>query len=121
MMELEPGIIYQSEERDHEERKKAYHPFIFLENVNEETFIGAMLTTKNNANYENIVLKKKYFLDDPLPSKESFFVPNILIKKMDWSPFKKIGKISQEGVKYILGHLEGTTPEYFEIYAQKFE
>lgn len=104
-MELEQGIINQT--------------FIFLRNENDNIFIGAMLTSKNNPNYNNYRLDKKYFLTDSRPFQESYFVPNILIKKLEWSPFIEVGKISQEGVQYILSKLEHTKAEYFEIYAKK--
>jgi hypothetical protein len=115
-MKLEVTKIYRSVARDHPNRTGAYHPFVFIDNHDEDYFIGAMLTSDNKIERKNYPLDKKYFVKNPRPEKESYFVPNELVKKYEWEPFEEIGQLTNDGIAFVKSKLANTRPISFEDY-----
>jgi hypothetical protein len=99
----------------HRARDEAYHPIVYFKELNNEYFIGGMITHAKA--YGNIQLLDSHFERKiNSDSRPNFFVKNYLIKKMEWSPFKLIGRLSKEGVNFVTSHLNGTEPQVWEDY-----
>jgi hypothetical protein len=99
-------------------RNKAYHPIIYLGEVNEEFFQGGMLT--HSKGFGNIRLLYIHFngsiANDDHPT---YFVRNALLKKHEWGPFNKFGELSELGIEIIQNQLNSTTPQIWEDYIKK--
>ncbi len=115
MPDFEPGDILRGSKR---RRDQAYHPIIFLEALDDWCFCGGMLT--HSGDYGNIKLGEEHFEkkinDDPRPN---YFVPARLLKKNDWGPFQKVGKLSASGVAFVQAHLNDVTPQRWEDFISK--
>lgn len=96
-------------------KSEAYHPIIYFGEIDIDFFHGGMITHSNISN--NVELYDQHFdqkiKHDGLPS---FFVKNYLIKKQEWGPFRLVGRLSSEGIKYVEENLNGTSPELWEDY-----
>lgn len=84
----------------------AFHPILFLENKDENFFVGVMLT--KSSGYGNIQLLEehvvKYNLEGEKYSFEynnTHFVKAKLLKKNEWFPFSKVGEINKEGLSFV--------------------
>ncbi|MFL9837105.1 hypothetical protein ABS768_06310 [Flavobacterium sp. ST-75] len=84
----------------------AFHPILFLENKDENFFVGVMLT--KSSGYGNIKLLEehvvKYSLEGEKYSFEynnTHFVKAKLLKRNEWSPFTKVGQINKEGLSFV--------------------
>lgn len=99
-MNYNKGDIIQGQHKD------AYHPILFLKEKDCTFFYGIMLTKAGNYD-ENIPLPEQYIVKEKGGTKFLFqynhtnFVNIKLLKKMEWQPFKKIGEVTTEGIKYI--------------------
>ncbi len=109
---LTPGDIIIG---THKRRNEAYHPIIYLGEIDETFFSGVMLT--HDSRQENIELVNEHF-EQKIDNDErpSFFVGNYLIKKQEWGPFHKVGKLSEIGLQHIHQNLDGTEPLIWEGY-----
>ncbi|MFZ1809314.1 MAG: hypothetical protein WAU36_18920 [Cyclobacteriaceae bacterium] len=94
-------------------KDKAYHPIIYFKEIDALFFLGGMIT--HSKKFGNIPLSDTHF-EKKISSEPQFFVKNYLIKKMEWSPFKAIGQLTQEGISFVESHLEGTEPQIWEDY-----
>lgn len=126
-MNYQKGDIIKSEKKH--ELWELYHPAIIWENTddNQDTFTGIMLTTepdwKGHKNIElsietHITFSQNKYRDIWLKGK-SYFVTEKLIKKHDWGPFEVIGRLTEDGINYIDGHLSQNRPRTFKEYRQK--
>ncbi len=99
----------------HRSKNKAFHPIIYLGEYDTIFFSGVMLT--HDSRKENIALLDEHFeqrIDND--ERNSFIVPNYLLKKHEWGPFKKVGKLSENGLKFIHKNIEETEPVIWEEY-----
>lgn len=106
-------------------RDKAFHPIIYLGEIDEnqislsknDFFMGGMIT--HNSENENVLLEDIHFeqkIDrDPRPS---YFVNNFLIKRKEWKPFVKVGKLSDIGISFVESKISGTNPQIWEDYTK---
>ncbi|RYJ51095.1 hypothetical protein DR871_014330 [Flavobacterium petrolei] len=97
---------------------ESYHPIVYFEEQDGVFFLGGMIT--HSKAFGNIALDDSHFeqkIDNNI--KTSYFVKNYLIKKQEWAPFVKIGKLSISGIEFITENLENTTPEIWENYLTK--
>ena len=100
----------------------AYHPIIFLSEIDDDFFLGAMLTS--SATYkDNILMDVSHFeIHDHmgeeyvLQYKNTYLVKAKLIKKHEWSPFRKIGKLTAEGIAFVEEHIDTTHEKLWEDY-----
>ena len=95
------------------DRNEAYHPIIYLGENDNVYFLGAMMT--HSSDYDNIKLEEYHFEEkiDTNP-KPSFIVKNYLLKRQEWAPFDKVGKLSFEGINFVKTCLKDTKPELWE-------
>ena len=95
--------------------KQARHPIIFFSKSDDTFFIGAMITHSDQNS--NMILFDEHFEDKgKLDDRPQFVVQQLLLKKRDWGPFVKIGKLSSAGIEYLLQHIADTKPTYWDDY-----
>lgn len=101
----------------------AIHPILFLEDRDNTYFIGVMLT--HAADYGNIALEKKHILEEdeqgrkfPFQFNNTHFVKARLLKKNEWMPFRKIGKMSTEGVSVVEANINLNQEVLWEDFIQ---
>lgn len=105
-------------------RKKsdAIHPIVYLREHDKNFFIGAMLTTSNNYK-DNILMAEIHFKKENSDGKKyEFYFKNThlvnkeFIKKDEWKPFKKVGELTDEGIKFIESKIKDKDPIFWEDY-----
>lgn len=96
------------------------HRIIFLENHDEYSFVGAMVTHSPNFP-ENVPMESEHFEKTDAEGNEYTFKPENtylvgrkLLKRQEWAPFMKLGKLTPQGVEFIDKILSGTTPVFWE-------
>lgn len=104
------GDIIQGSKRGKDE---SYHPIVYFDEIDDLFFLGGMIT--HSKSFGNVELNDSHFEnkidDNPKPS---FFVSNYLIKKLEWGPYKTIGRLSKKGIQFIESNLKNTEPEIWE-------
>ncbi len=115
-MNYEKGDILEGE------GVKAIHPIVFYEDRNPHTVVGLMITTEPRYK-DNVLMKESHFEptdenDTPykIVFKNSHLVRAKFIKKQDWEPFDKVGKLTNEGVAFIESQVADKQPQDFDIY-----
>ena len=99
-------------------KNEAFHPIIYLGEASQnqiDFFIGGMIT--HSKKFRNIKFKDIHYkvkIDND--SRSSYFVNNYLYKKQEWGPFRIIGKLSKEGIGFVLDNIKGSKPEIWEKY-----
>lgn len=105
----------------------AVHPIVYWREKDKNFFIGIMLTKSNNY-LDNILMEKTHFKNEnPNGEKYEFCFNNThlvkkeFFKKDEWGPFKKVGKLTAEGIKFIESNINNgasgdTAPEHFNNY-----
>ena len=105
-------------------RKKsdAIHPIVYLREYDINFFIGAMLT-KSNRYKDNILMLGSHFNKEGSKGRKYKFnfnnthlVKTELIKKDEWKPFKKVGELTGEGIKFVESNIKQTNPILWEDY-----
>jgi len=103
-------------------RKKsdAIHPIVFLREKDENFYIGAMLTKSNKYN-DNILMSESHFKKEKSNGEKYEFcfdnthlVKTELIKKDEWKPFRKVGELTKEGIKFLESNISETNPVLWE-------
>ena len=82
-------------------RKKpdARHPIVFYENINNENFLGFMLSKESYDN-ENKLVKEEFIkkqvegINKPFQWNNTHIVPAALKKPWEWAPFIKAGEFT---------------------------
>ena len=101
---------------------KGGHPIVYLRDYNEDSFIGAMLTTSSNYLDNTLMLEKHFKKKDPTGKKyklsfnNTHLVNTELIKRNAWKPFEKIGELTAEGIKFVELKISDTNPSLWEDY-----
>ena len=100
----------------------AIHPIIYLGEHNDELFIGAMLTSASNFE-DNVMMKPEHFKitnendkDFEFNFKNTHLVKAKLLKRNDWRPFKKIGELTKQGIKFVEAHVNTKKEKLWEEY-----
>ena len=107
------GQIIWGERRDYD-MSKAYHPIIFLEDYDDMFFIGAMLTSSRH--HGNIKMKSIHFQKKMNSGRPQYLVKNLLLKKLEWEPFKVINELTMEGIAFVESEIGDTDPILWEEY-----
>lgn len=106
-IEAKKGDILSSENY-HTKENKITHYMVYLEPFpnNNTLFIGAMLT--HSSINGNIPLMENHFIKTDekgnnykISFDKSMVVNHPLYKKVDWTPFTKVGQLSQQGIEFI--------------------
>jgi hypothetical protein len=100
----------------------AIHPIVYLQDHDGSLFIGAMLTSA--ANYpDNILMKVEHFKvnDDKGLKYELYFnnthiVKAKLLKRNEWQPFRKVGELTAEGIKFVETNINTESEKLWEDY-----
>lgn len=99
------------------------HYLVYLANLpNEATlFIGAMLT--HSPIDGNILMKREHFEEFDKNGDKFIFqfngtrvVKKLLLKRTEWAPFSKRGKLTKKGIQFLEDNLAGP-PEHFSLNA----
>ena len=107
--------------------KNTNHPIVYLSDRDEYYFIGCILTHSNTNDYKNnIALLPEHFeTHDVNNSKyevkydDSYFVNLNLIKKAEWGPFNKVGKLANAGIEFLENHLRQSDLIEWRTYISK--
>lgn len=119
-MIMEKGdIIYANKEN-------AKHPIIFLEPEKEyDLFTGVMLTSSGEFP-NNISMKPKHFKEYDstgkkylISYKNSYFVKAKFLKSNEWTPFKIVGKLTEEGIKFVESNVDTEPKKLWEEYMEE--
>jgi hypothetical protein len=107
----QPGDILLAK-NNYNQGKQPPHPMVYLGTGGPDYFLGAMLST--SMEHGNILMDKAHFetIDEngkaySVSFKPSFMADDLLKKKMEWAPFKKKGKLTPEGLAFVLAQLDG--------------
>lgn len=95
------------------ENNKKGHPIVFLSDINDDIFHGAMLT--HSTMKKNVLLLEEHF-DYYLESfkiKDTHVVRRSLIKNKEWAPFNKVARLSKEGISFIQSLIANQEPKYW--------
>lgn len=98
----------------------AKHPIVFIEDYDSDFFIGAMLTSSDKF-VDNIPLQP-HFIEKYDENKHPYefqykgtrIVKAKLLKKKEWIPFRKIGKLTDVGLNFVLTILETEPAKLWE-------
>lgn len=120
-MEWKKGCILKSDHKD------AVHPIVFLEGYDDGFFIGAMITSSGPENYpDNIPMESGHFveLDENEQKFEIYFGPSYLVdakllKRLEWSPFRKVGQLTDSGVTFAEEKTREKRPAVWEEYLKQ--
>lgn len=116
------GDILEGSKR---EREAAYHFIVHLEGDLDDDFKGAVLTHSNQ--YQNNILMRKECFEEcnEKGEKYKFIFNNTYLVKMqfiklkEWGPFKKIGKLTKEGIAFVGAEVSGHGPMLWDSYIEK--
>lgn len=106
---MDKGEIYKlkKEFRSKYDSKCYNHPFIFWEEEGSD-INGIMITCSNNPIYSNIEFKENHFelgykigFGKSTKNPKSYFAPLYLLKKINFEHLEKVGKLSEDGIKFI--------------------
>lgn len=103
----------------------AIHPIVFIEDADTEFFIGAMLTHSNRFKV-NILMKPEHFerTDEEgnvysFQFNNTYLVEKKLMKKIEWKPFSKAGKLTELGIGFLLEKIGSQGPVLWEDYLEE--
>ena len=94
------GQILLGNRRKHPD---AIHPILFLrynEKHSTSFFIGLMLTKSGGE--DNIKMRPEHFTEGFMFN-DTHVVNAVLVKPLEWGPFKQIGSLSDSGIQFIDG------------------
>ena len=107
--------------------QNTYHPIVYLREKDDYYFVGCILTHSDKNDYKNnIALLPEHFevYDDnnnkyEVGYDESYFVKINLIKKAEWGPFKKVGKLTSTGIEFLDKNLDQSDTITWRDYLNK--
>jgi hypothetical protein len=103
---------------------KMRHRAAVLDYVGDEP-IAVMITSSSETKYpDNLVMVANHFETGHNfgwrgEDKPSYMVCRKFIKIKEWGDFRKVGKLTLEGVAFIKHHTRGKRPMYWRDYIQK--
>ncbi|MBI1939479.1 MAG: hypothetical protein HYS25_15325 [Ignavibacteriales bacterium] len=107
--------------------EKTNHPIIYLNKEDDYYFNGCIITHSPTSSYKNNIsfLPEHFEMhdEDDNPYRiiydNSHFVNLKLIKKTEWGPFNKVGKLSRIGIQYLEKYLEKDDSTEWRAYISK--
>lgn len=102
----------------------AIHPIIYLGEKDDDYFRGAMITSKAiHRGRKNILMNENHIESHDESGKKnefqfrnSYFVYANLIKKNEWQPFRKTGRLTPEGIEFVEETIGSLEEKSFEDY-----
>jgi hypothetical protein len=111
-------VLYGAKKSD------AIHPILLLGDRDEDFFYGIMLTSKKRP--DNIALPAGFIEKTNFNGakyefqyRNTHFVGVLLLKKIEWAPFRKIGAINKGGIRYIEKFINLRDPIVWEEYLKR--
>lgn len=89
------------------------HPIVFLDDIDEYSFHGLMLTHSSRSGNEKLEKDDFEWTEKGFDTENTHLVKRSLIKKKEWAPFTKVGKLSELGLTKVASIISGQTPEYW--------
>lgn len=119
---MKKGDILRGSKRG---RDAAYHFIIFLDGINDNSFIGGVLTHSNR--YKNNILMKEEYFQKTNEGDEKYefefdnthLVKGRFIKLQDWGPFEKIGELTDTGIKFVESQISDRKPILWDEYINR--
>lgn len=107
--------------------RKTNHPIIYWRPKDEYYFIGCIITHSDEMKFKNnIAFMPEHFETKDKNNDEynivfdnSYFVKLGLLKKMEWGPFQRVGKLTNAGIKHIEKNLEHNNLTEWKDYIKK--
>lgn len=96
-------------------KDQAYHFIVFLDDQDEDTFIGGVLTHSTKYK-DNILMKSDHFKEGKFKFENTHLVKGRFFKLHIWGPFKKIGELTEDGLKFVDLHTLHLDPILWEDY-----
>lgn len=99
------------------------HYMVYIGPVDNDSnlFYGVMLTSSCKKQYKNVFLDAAFFHDVNengdhylFPYRSTYLVCKLFLKIVEWRPFYLKGKMTIEGLEYIVQITQGQQPEFFE-------
>ena len=102
--EFKKGDLISGSERG---RDKAFHCIVFLDGIDVDSFVGAVLT--HSSRYKNNILMEDGHFEKVTPENkeykfkfdDTYLVEGRFIKLQNWGPFEKIGKLTSIGLEFL--------------------
>ena len=105
-------------------RSDAVHPIIFWVGHDDTFFIGAMLTHSDIKN--NVLMSKEHFYKQDSEGNEyellfdqTYLVEILLLKKLEWRPFRKVGQLTKGGIDFVDSKISNSIPKLWEAYKEQ--
>jgi hypothetical protein len=93
------------------------HYFVYLDDIDRDSFKGIMLTSSGSYIEDNVPLRDIHFktYDEdgkkyPIPCKKTYFPYVLLAKRSDIVGLEKVGELTDEGKYYIGETIKGLKP-----------
>lgn len=103
-------------EATHREKKKGFHPIVFISGSSEDNFIGVMITHHEDKT-KNVKMKSSHFeTGQKISYDNTYLVRGKFIKPEVWGPFNKIGQLTPEGLNFVNEQINGLPEETFSKY-----
>lgn len=100
----------------------AIHPIIYLGEHDGDSFIGAMLTHSLKPS-KNVGMKDAHFqsrnekgVGYEFQFSNTRLVGMRLLKKRDWAPFRKVGELTTEGIRFVESIMGNKKAIFWEDY-----
>jgi len=104
-----PGQILIGDRRKH---PLAYHLIVYLRPSEIPShFVGLMLT--HDAGKGNLKMSKEHFTNG-FNYDNTFVVNAYLLKPEEWTPFKKIGSLTELGLRFVYTNINTNNPVLWE-------
>ena len=94
-----------------------HHYFVYLDDIDNNSFKGIMLTSYGNNIEDNVPLRDNHFKTHdvdgkkyPIPYKKTYFPYVLLAKRSDIVGLMKVGELTDEGLYYIGETIKGLKP-----------
>lgn len=111
--DFELGDILYATYRD---KERGCHPIIYISGHSEQDFVGAMITHLQDLT-KNVWMAESHFEPNcPITYDDSLLVRGKFIKPEDWGAFKKVGKLTKEGINFLKEVTDDLPTETFADY-----
>lgn len=93
-----------------------------MEGQDDTYFIGGVITHFPSVS-KNIAMAEEHFCThDEMGNKykvcydQSFLIKAKLLKRLDWQPFRKVGKLTEHGLNFLDAQLKDKNPQVWKDY-----
>jgi hypothetical protein len=112
--DFKSGDILRATQR---ERRKGYHPIVYISGYSDTDFVGGMLTHHANDNC-NIKMDSTFF-ENKIGYENTFLVIGKFMKPEEWGPFTKINQLTSNGLSFVIAQTINQPYETFSNYFRR--